>query len=131
MKHITVATQSRRDIEKDIIGLLNESGIEIESFNAQTVGDANVVILSVDRYDDALQLLNASSLKAVGEDGLVIQLEDRPGELARIAKKLDDEACTVRSMRILQKGGGKFVVAIAVDNFSKAADVLDAERIFT
>jgi hypothetical protein len=74
----------------EISEALAAAGVNIEELAAEGVGGTAVAILAVDRYDEALRALAGRGFKAVSEDALVVQLDDRSGELARIAWRFNE-----------------------------------------
>ncbi len=62
---------------------------------------------------EATQVLSQLEYQSVSEDALLVQLEDRPGALAELLKGCRGESVKIRSIRLLWRGHGKGVVAIA------------------
>ena len=98
------------------------AGVNIETLDAETIAGSGVIILTVDRYDAALQALARTSFKAVSEDAIVIQLDDKPGELARITRRFKDADINLRSVRILRRdpASGKSIVAVSTARTEEA-----------
>ena len=120
MKQITVVTTDRPGVLAEITEALAAAGVNIEELSAEAVGGTVVAILTVDRYDDALRALAGRGFKAVTEDALVVQLDDRSGELARIARRFKDANINLRSVRIIRRWGGKCFVALAAERSDEA-----------
>jgi hypothetical protein len=55
---------------------------------------------------------------------LSVELIDRPGELAKVAKRLSRASVNVESIYIIGKKGGKTELAMVVDNEKKASKAL-------
>lgn len=55
---------------------------------------------------------------------LSVELIDRPGELAKVAKRLSRAGVNVESIYIVGKKGGKTELAMVVDNEKKASKAL-------
>jgi hypothetical protein len=115
MKQITVVTTDRPGVVAEISEALAAAGVNIEELAAEGVGGTAVAILAVDRYDEALRALAGRGFKAVSEDALVVQLDDRSGELARITQRFKDANINLRSVRIIRRWGGKCFVALAAE----------------
>ena len=120
MKQITVVTTDRPGVVAEISEALAAAGVNIEELAAEGVGGTAVAILAVDRYDEALRALAARGFKAVSEDALVVQLDDRSGELARITRRFKDAGINLRSVRIIRRWGGKCFVALAAERSDEA-----------
>lgn len=70
-----------------------------------------------------------SALKRINKDytineTIILKLMDRPGELAKIARRLSRNGIKITSLYILERGGGKTQLAISVDKLKKAKDIL-------
>jgi hypothetical protein len=55
---------------------------------------------------------------------LVIELQDRPGELSKMAKRLAKSGVNVESIHILSKGTSTTSIALVVDKYKKASEIL-------
>lgn len=121
MKQITVITPNRPGLMADISGALASAGINIENLDAETFADRAVIILSVDRYDAAMQLLQTMpEVKAVSEDAILLRLRNMPGALAQISKRFKDANINIRSMRFIEKNDEFALVAISADRTQEA-----------
>ena len=82
------------------------------------------MILCVDRYDDALAVLEEAGYQAVTEEVVLVRVPDRPGELARLAVRLGEEGVNLRSLRIVQREAGSGLAAIVTDDMEKTRALL-------
>lgn len=112
MKQITVVLDSQQFAIADISTLLAKHGINIDSIGADDVKDYGVMTLTVDRYDEALQLLREANYHAIAEDAVVVRIEDTPGALAKVSTRFKDAGILMRSMRIVRREQGACIVAI-------------------
>ena len=124
MKEIVIVSKQSDAMVAEITEALAAAGVNIEFLSAETVGGSGVVILTVDRYDDALRALARTPFKAISEDAFVIQLDDKPGELARITRRFKDANVNLRSIRIIRREGGKGIIAVAADRTDEARELL-------
>jgi hypothetical protein len=115
MKEITLATPTRVGLLADISDALGRAGISMETLDAVTVRDWDVVRLTCTDYPRALQILRAAGLDPIAEDGIVIHLKDEPGSLAKVTRRLQDAGIVLRSARILHRKDGTAMVALAID----------------
>ena len=120
MKQITVVMHSHTALTANITEALAARGINIETLDALEVGDFDVVTLTVDRYDDALQALRDASIDAITEDAVLIRIKDEPGALAKVAKRFKDADILLRSIRILHRQQGWALVTISMDRTKEA-----------
>lgn len=124
MKRITVVATDRRGLLADLSELLERAGVNINSIDAVDEDGMAYVTLDVDRYDDTLALLRDSEFQAVPEEVLVIRIEDRPGGLARVSRRLAESDVGIRAMTMLQRMNGWCAVAVATDNNERARETL-------
>ena len=120
MKQITIVTKNRDGLAADIAAVLGENDINIESLDAEEVVGMGVVTLTVDHYNRALQALRDAGWQAVTEDAFVIRVKDKPGALARVAKRFKDAGIHVRSIRIIQHEGEWGMVAVSAEPIDEA-----------
>lgn len=125
MKQITVLTRQDPDEIARVASILGDAGINIEDIDADRIEETGTIVLMVDQLDAALRVLSAANLRAVTQDALVIRLEDKPGALATIAKRLRDAGIDVRSMHILRRDGTQSLVSLVVSDQEAAKAVLD------
>jgi hypothetical protein len=74
----------------------------------------------VDHYNRALHALRDAGWYAVTEDAFVIRVKDKPGALARVAKRFKDAGIHVRSIRIIQHEGEWGMVAVSAEPIEEA-----------
>jgi hypothetical protein len=124
MKQITVLTRRDPDELARVATILGDAGVNIEEMDAERLEETGIIVLYVDRYDDALRALADHGLRAITQDALVIRIEDKPGALASVAKKLRDADVDVRSMHILRRDSTTSLVTLVVTDQAKARSVL-------
>jgi hypothetical protein len=124
MKQITVLTRKDPDELARVATILGDAGVNIEEMDAERLEETGIIVLYVDRYDDALRALADHGLRAITQDALVIRIEDKPGALASVAKKLRDADVDVRSMHILRRDSTTSLVTLVVTDQAKARSVL-------
>ena len=124
MKQITIVAESSPGLLARVSEILAARGINIETLDAETVQDYSVVILTVDRYDEALAALRDAGLHAVSEDAIIIRIEDEPGALARISRRFHDAGIRLRSVRIIRRSAGSGLVALSTERTERALDLV-------
>jgi len=124
MKQITILTRHHPDEIIRVASILGDAGINIEDIDADRIEETGTIVLMVDQLDSALRVLSTSGLRAVTQDALVIRLEDRPGALATVAKRLRDSNIDVRSMHILRRDEKESLVSLVVSDQPAARHVL-------
>ncbi len=124
MKQITIVAESAPGLLAQVSEILAARGINIETLHAETVQDYGVVILTVDRYDEALAALRDAGLHAVSEDAIIIRIVDEPGALARISRRFHDAEIRLRSVRIIRRSSGSGLVALSTERTERALELV-------
>lgn len=124
MKQLTVLVRNETGVAAEIATCLAERGVNIEEIDIEGVEDRGIVVLSVDRYDEALRALRDHGFHAITQDVLLVRLEDKPGALAAIAVRLKDAGIDLRSMHILRRDEGGTIASLVASDPVKAAELL-------
>ncbi len=124
MKQITIVAESSPGLLARVTEILAARGINIETLDAETVQDHGVVVLTVDRYDEALVALRGAGIPAVSEDAIIIRIADEPGALARISRRFHDAGIRLRSVRIIRRREGYGLVALSTERTERALDLV-------
>jgi hypothetical protein len=124
MKQITVVAESDPGLLARVSEILATRGINIETFDAEWVQDHGIVILTVDRYDEALAALRDAGVPALSEDAIVIRIVDEPGALARVSQRFLEAEIRLRSVRIIRRGSGYGLVALSTERTERALDLV-------
>ena len=124
MKQITIVGESDPGLLARVSEILAARGINIETLDAETVQDHGVMVLTVDRYDEALAALRDAGVHAVSEDAIVIRIVDEPGALARISRRFHNAEIRLRSVRIIRRREGYGLVALSTERTERALDLV-------
>lgn len=125
MRQITVMVDNRVGVVADIMRHLADEGINVESMSVESTavhagGETGAMVLHVERYDRALQVLRDAGYDAVSEDALVVRVDDRPGALAKIAERFHTAEINIRSVRFIRRGPEGALVAIVTERSDEA-----------
>ncbi len=124
MKQLTVLVPNELGIAARLTSSLAERGINIEEIDVESVADHGIVVLSVDRYDEALRVLSDAGFRVITQDTLLVRLEDKPGALAAVALRLKDAGLDLRSMHILRRDTSSTTASLVCSDNAVAAEVL-------
>lgn len=125
MKQITIVSNNTPGMGANIMSALAEQNINIENMDVETFGDTAVAILNVDRYDDALNILNnIPNIRAISEDAILIRLANKPGALAEIARRFQEANINLRSLRFIHKDEQQGIVAICTERSDEALELV-------
>ncbi len=129
MARIIVMAKNEVGVVADISRALADNGINIETINAEAIGDNGAISLTTDDYDGALRALTSAGFRTVTDDSLIVNLRDEPGALAKVAEKLKQGGVNIQSLHIVARRGDYATVAILPDDRAKAESLLDRESI--
>ncbi|HEX5893920.1 MAG TPA: ACT domain-containing protein [Solirubrobacterales bacterium] len=118
MKDLTVILEDRPGALADLGDATGGAGINIEGMCAVTGGGKGEIHILVDDVDATREALEFAGMEVSGErDVLVVEVEDRPGTMAAVARKLGDAGVNV-GLAYTTFGGVKLV--LGVDDLEKA-----------
>lgn len=124
MKQLTILTENRVGALADVCTELANSGVNIRAVNAQGQGDYGVIRLVTEDEVTSKKALEKLGFRVSVSDIIVITMPDRPGELAKIARKLSNAGVDVECVYILGKEGDKVQVAIKPSSIEHATRAL-------
>lgn len=125
---LTIVGQDRSGLLADVSEALAEADVNIDNIDAARVRAWAVVLLEVSDEAAALQALAQADLTAFAEPVLLVCLDDRPGALARMAKRLKDAQVEINSLRIVGRestpAGRHSLVALCTEQTEAATELL-------
>ncbi len=121
MKQLSIITENYFGVITEISEAMASAKVNIESLDAELVGDHVVIVLMADPYDLALQVIHQfPNMQVVTEDAILVKLVNEPGALAKIARRFTDAGVGLRSVRFIQRDAEFGLVAISTDRTDKA-----------
>lgn len=125
MREFKVSLSNRPGELANLAELLGNKGINIASVAGVSEGEkSSVVALITEDVGSTRDALRAERFQFEEEELLSVDLEDKPGELAAVARKLGDAKVNIESLYLLDKREGSVQLALEVDNKEKAEGVL-------
>lgn len=124
MKQLTVLVPNELGVAARLTSCLAEQGINIEEIDVESAEDHGIIVLSVDRYDEALRALSTAGFRVITQDTLLVRLEDKPGALAAVALRLKDAGLDLRSMHILRRDASGTTASLVCSDNERAAELL-------
>ncbi len=122
MQEITIITENRVGVLAEVCELLGRGGINIEAICAQGLGDSGLIRLVTGDVRTAERELKLAGYSYRTAEILIVKLNDNPGELGKVARKLSRADIDIESLYVLSKNRGVTEVAI------KPSDCKAAER---
>jgi hypothetical protein len=122
MKDLTITLEDRPGRLADLGEATGLAGINIEGLCATTGGGGAEVHVLVDDPAAAREALSAAGIKVESEsDVLVIDLEDRPGTLGEVARRIAEAGVNIT---VAYSTFGGVRLALGVDDLGKARAVV-------
>jgi hypothetical protein len=122
MKDLTVILEDRPGTLGDLGEATGGAGINIEGVCGSTEGGQGVIHVLVDDADATRAALSDAGLEIRGErDVLVVDVEDRPGAMGEIARRLGNAGVNIE---LAYTTFGAVRLVLGVDDMNKARAAL-------
>src|SRR2546428_12039026 len=99
---------------------LSNGAVNIRAIASESKHDASFLRVVTSDVQTTQKALTNAGLKYELSDILNLELLDRPGELAKVAKRLARAAINVQSIYILGSKNGRTEIALVVDHIERA-----------
>ena len=100
------------------------AAVNIRAISSESRSDSSFLRIVTQDAQTAEKALTMAGLKYELADILDIELLDRPGELAKVARRLARAGVNVQSIYILGSRNGKTQIALVVDDIPRAKTAL-------
>jgi hypothetical protein len=126
MKQLSIIAENRLGVVTEITEALAAGEVNIETLNAELAVDHTVIMLNIDRYDRAIQIIHKlPNMRIITEDAILVKLINEPGALAKIARRFTDAGIGLRSIRFMERNNEYGLVAISTDRTDSALALVD------
>ncbi|MEM4472672.1 MAG: ACT domain-containing protein [Archaeoglobaceae archaeon] len=125
IKQISVFVENKPGRLASVTGVLFEKGINLRAFMIADAGDFGIIRMVVDRTDDAYKALKDAGFTVAINDVLAVEVEDKPGELYKIAKALGDEGVNIEYVYAFTSEKHKALIIFRVDDLERAREILE------
>jgi hypothetical protein len=113
MKELVVQGENRAGLLAEVAEAVGNSGINIEAIIAYpSSGGATMRIITSDPTSAIRGLNRVRGISVQQSDIILAEIQDKPGELGKIARRLSDRGADLEVMYIAGRGEGKVRVAI-------------------
>ena len=103
---------------------LASRAVNIKAIASEAKEEDALLRVVTNDVNTTIKALNESGTKYEQNDILTVSLIDRPGELAKVAKKLGKAKINIESIYILGQKEGRTELALVVDDMKKAGNLL-------
>ncbi len=115
---------------KNRVGMLNElctaiseANINIRGLSTVVEAESAIVGLIVDDADKTKEVLHEQNLKFGESTVLTVQMDNKPGQIAKITKKLSEQHINIVNASLTAEGEHCLLVLMTTDN-KKADEIL-------
>ncbi len=120
LKELRVTLEDKPGSLAKLTEALGKGGVNIDAIAAQTSGGSGDIRVLVEDTQKARTALDAAGIRVQSEREMVfVDLDDKPGSLATVARKLSDKSINVDAIYVVGSGGGKKQLAIGVSDVAK------------
>lgn len=123
MRQFEILINDRPGELAKVTDALAMNGINIMAIASERCGNPIIRIVTDDEQSTRAAL-NKANMKFREKELMIIELQDRPGELSKVAKRLANSGVNVESIHILNKRTSTTSIALVVDNYKKASEIL-------
>lgn len=124
MKEFDVYVQDKPGELAKVCELLGNHGVNIRAIASERASLRPMIRIVTDDEATARSALARTGITFDLKDVVIVKIQDRPGELGKIARKLARAMVNVDSIYLMGKDGGATEMAMTVDNIAKAEAAL-------
>lgn len=124
MKILNIIEKNQPGLLATITTLLEGAGVDVRDIDGHTEGEYAVISLRATPYGRCHRTLADAGYKVFTADHLLIKVDDHPGALAELSRRLANEQVDIRSIHIVEKSGDSCIVAVDTTNAFRAGQVL-------
>jgi len=125
IRQVSVFVENKPGRLASVTGVLFEKGINLRAFMIADAGDFGIIRMVVDKTDEAYQALKEAGFTVAINEVLAVEVEDKPGELFRIAKALGDEGINIDYVYAFTSEKHKALIIFRVDDLERAVKILE------
>lgn len=124
LRTLTVIAEDRPGLLTEITELLDENQVTLHDFSGDIVGASAVFKFVPNQYETAYKVLHEAGYQVIAHRNLLVCMEDKPGGLARLSRRMSDAGIEARGVHIVGHQGDCSLVAVEVSDSEQAREVL-------
>lgn len=124
MKTLTIVQPTHTGLLAGITDLLARHGVNLLDLSGHVVGRMSVISLQAEPHRDVFRLLSEAGYHVYASETLLVRVEQAPGTLASLSRRLADAGVAVRGLHIVNQDAGAGIVALETADQDKARKVL-------
>jgi len=132
VKQISVFLENKKGRLAEVTQTLSRDHINIRALSLADTADFGVLRIIVDNPERCVSVLKTHGFVAQVTDVVAVEVEDKPGGLARILEVLDQDNVNVEYMyAYVEKTGANAIVICRIEDRERALQVLAKHGIAT
>lgn len=132
LKQVSVFVQNKPGRLSKVTHTLGDASINIRALSMAEVGDFGIIRMVVDDPEGAIKALKGGGFTAKVTEVLGVEMDNKPGGLARIADVFGDSGVNIEyAYAFVTKDGNRAVLITRVDDQKKASEILKEAGIKT
>jgi len=124
LRTLTVIAEDRSGLMTEITELLAKKQIILHDFSGDVVGASAVFKFVPINYEAAYKVLQDAGYQVVSHRNLLVCMEEKPGGLARLSRRMSDANIEARGVHIVGHQGDCSLVAVEVSDPEQARELL-------
>jgi hypothetical protein len=126
IKQISIFMENTTGRLADVTALLAKGGVNLRALSIADTADFGILRMVADQPDEAVQLLKDAGFIARETDVIGVEVQDQPGELARIMALFRDEGVNIEYLYAsLEHKVDKAVIVLKVDDINAGLAMLE------
>ncbi len=126
LKQFEISLPKKPSAMAGVAEALAANGVNIRGISLEVLGGKMILKVVTDDEATARATLAGKKMKFTEREVLSVVMPDRPGEIAKLTRKLARKMIQVENIYFLSRMGGQTEVAFTSDNMEKAAETLRA-----
>lgn len=124
MKQFEISLPKKPSSMAGVAEALAANGVNIRGISSEASTSGVILKVVTDDEATARATLAGKKVKFSEREALSVVMPDRPGEIAKLARRLARRMIQIENIYFLSRMGGKTEVAFTADDMGKAAETL-------
>lgn len=100
-------------------------GVDLRAIGGGSIGDSGHVIMTTADDEATRDILDTGGYTYIEGESMVVEVDDRPGGMARLSRALADAGVNIQGHLFLGRWGDRAMFAFVVDKPDIARPILD------
>lgn len=125
IQQLSIFLENRSGRLAEVTDVLGKADINIRALSLADTSDFGILRIIVNDTEKAFRVLEEGGFTVAGNEVLAVEVEDRPGGLARVLKMLTDREINVEYMyAFMEKLTDRALLIFRIEEIERAIEVL-------